>query len=260
MTSITPFGQTGPYRNYKGGEIVAYATSGRGTPLSYTVPTSREAGIWTPPGLTADPSGHLLAAVGNGASGVGKGSYDHSDSVLAFTPTLTLADSFSPSTWRTDNDADKDLGSQGPTVVGSYVFQAGKSGTAYVLRRTRLGGIGGQVSKATVCRSFGGTAQRQGVVYAPCTDGVRAVRVDAKGRMHVLWHASASVNGSPTYGGGRIFSIDAGGGVLHALSLTTGHTTQSVKVGVTSRFATVAEYGRTVYVPTLSGLTVVRTS
>jgi crotonobetainyl-CoA:carnitine CoA-transferase CaiB-like acyl-CoA transferase len=28
MTSITPFGQTGPYREYKGSEIVAYATSG----------------------------------------------------------------------------------------------------------------------------------------------------------------------------------------------------------------------------------------
>lgn len=28
MTSITPFGQTGPYRRYKGNEIVAYATSG----------------------------------------------------------------------------------------------------------------------------------------------------------------------------------------------------------------------------------------
>jgi crotonobetainyl-CoA:carnitine CoA-transferase CaiB-like acyl-CoA transferase len=28
MTSITPFGQTGPYRDYKGSEIVAYATSG----------------------------------------------------------------------------------------------------------------------------------------------------------------------------------------------------------------------------------------
>jgi crotonobetainyl-CoA:carnitine CoA-transferase CaiB-like acyl-CoA transferase len=28
MTSITPFGQTGPYRSYKGDEIVTYATSG----------------------------------------------------------------------------------------------------------------------------------------------------------------------------------------------------------------------------------------
>jgi crotonobetainyl-CoA:carnitine CoA-transferase CaiB-like acyl-CoA transferase len=28
MTSITPFGQTGPYSHYKGEEIVAYATGG----------------------------------------------------------------------------------------------------------------------------------------------------------------------------------------------------------------------------------------
>ena len=28
MTSITPFGQTGPYRHYEGDEIIAYATSG----------------------------------------------------------------------------------------------------------------------------------------------------------------------------------------------------------------------------------------
>jgi outer membrane protein assembly factor BamB len=255
-----PFGGlAGDCAQYKG-RIIAYPITGRGSSVvSYTVPTAREAGIWTPPGLTADNAKHILAAVGNGASG-STGPYDHSDSVLEFSRTLRLTDSYSPSTWRPDNDADKDLGSQGPALIGKYVFQAGKSGTAYVLRRDHLGGIGGQVSKATVCKSFGGTAQRLDVVYVPCTDGVRAVRVDAKGRMHVLWHAAAAVAGSPTYGGGRIFSLDATGGVLHALSLTTGRTTQSVAVGATSRFATVAEYGRTVYVPTLSGLTVVRTS
>ena len=254
-----PFGGlAGDCGQYKG-RVVAYPLTGKGKVVSYTVPTAREAGIWTPPGLTAAPGGKLLAAVGNGASGVGD-AYDHSDSVLEFSHTLKLTDSFSPSTWPTDNDADKDLGSQGPALVGSYVFQAGKSGTAYVLRRTKLGGIGRQVSKATVCKSFGGTAVRKGVVYVPCTDGVRAVRVDAKGHLHVLWHASASVAGSTTYGGGRIFSIDATNGVLHALSLSTGKTTQSVTVGATSRFATVAEYGRFVYVPTLTGLTVVRTS
>ena len=254
-----PFGGlAGDCAQYKG-RVVAYPLTGAGKVVSFTVPTAREAGIWTPPGLTADAAGHLFAAVGNGASGA-KGPYDHSDSVLEFSPTLTLTDSFSPTTWRPDNDADKDLGSQGPALVGSYVFQAGKSGTAYVLRRTRLGGIGGQVSKATVCKSFGGTAVHGSVVYVPCTDGVRAVRVDAEGHLHVLWHASSTVAGSTTYGGGRIFSIDAGGGVLHALSLSTGRTTQSIKVGTTSRFATVAEYGRLVYVPTLTGLTVVRTS
>ncbi|WP_375501918.1 PQQ-binding-like beta-propeller repeat protein [uncultured Jatrophihabitans sp.] len=255
-----PFGGlAGDCGQYKG-RVIAYPITGTGSKVySYTVPTSREAGIWTPPGPTADSAKHILVAVGNGASG-STGRYDHSDSVLELSRTLRLTDSFSPTTWRPDNDADKDLGSQGPAIVGNYVFQAGKSGTAYVLRRDRLGGIGGQVSQATVCRSFGGTARRLDVVYVPCADGVRAVRVDARGRMHILWHAADSVAGSPTYGGGRLFSIDAVNGVLHALSLTTGRTTQSVDVGVTSRFATVAEYGRLIYVPTQAGLTVVRTS
>ena len=254
-----PFGGlAGDCGQYKG-RVVAYPITGKGSKVySYTVPTAREAGIWTPPGLTADNAKHILAAVGNGASGA-SGPYDHSDSVLELSRTLRLTDSFSPSTWRPDNDADKDLGSQGPAITGSYIFQAGKSGTAYVLRRTALGGIGGQVSKATVCASFGGTAHRGAVVYVPCVDGVRAVRVDTAGRMHILWHAATTITGSPVYGGGRLFSLDTSG-VLHALSVSNGTTTQSIAVGATSRFATPAEYGRTIYVPTLAGLTVVRTS
>ena len=122
--------------------------------IAYTVPTAREAGIWAPPGPVQDAAGHLFVSVGNGASGVGD-PYDHSDSVLELTGSR-LTDSFSPSTWPTDNEADLDLGSQGPALVGNrWVFIAGKSGTAYVLRQGGLGGIGGQVAKAAVCRSFG---------------------------------------------------------------------------------------------------------
>ena len=62
--------------------------------------------------------------------------YDYSDSVLALNTSAQLVDSYSPTTWATDNDADKDLGSQGPAIVGQWIFQAGKSGTAYVLRRS----------------------------------------------------------------------------------------------------------------------------
>ena len=36
MTSITPFGQTGPYRDYKGGDLITYHTSGAG----HTTPRS----------------------------------------------------------------------------------------------------------------------------------------------------------------------------------------------------------------------------
>ena len=138
-----------------------------------------------------------------------------------------LVDSFSPTTWQTDNDNDHDLGSQGPALVGRWVFQAGKSGTAYVLRRDHLGGIGGEVSQANVCMSFGGTAVVGNTVYVPCTDGVRAVAIDDAGTMHVLWHvASSSITGSPVVGGGRVWTLDPTAGVLHALDPKTGVRTR----------------------------------
>lgn len=252
-----PFGGlAGDCGAYKG-RVVGILTSGAGTPSVYTVPTTREAGIWTPPGPSLDAYGHLLVAVGNGESGPGD-RYDFSDSVLQLDGNR-LTGSFSPTTWATDNAADLDLGSQGPTVVGrSWVFIAGKSGTAYVLRQNALGGIGGQVSSAPICRSFGGTAVVADVVYVPCTDGVRAVRISARGTMTVLWRANASVTGSPVVGGGRVWSLDVGAGRLHALDPRTGRTVSSTAVGSVTRFATPALSRSRVIVPTKSGFTIVR--
>ncbi|HVU91701.1 MAG TPA: PQQ-binding-like beta-propeller repeat protein [Jatrophihabitans sp.] len=253
-----PFGGlAGDCGQYKG-RVVGYSLSGKGNPVSFTVPTAREAGIWTPPGPASDRAGHILVAVGNGASGVGD-RYDYSDSVLELSQTLHRTDSFSPRNWARENDGDVDLGSQGPAIAGPWIFQAGKSGTAYVLRRTHLGGIGGQVSSASVCRSFGGTAVHGDVVFVPCTDGLRAVRIDAKGVMHILWHAPGNITGSPVLGGGRVWALDPGGGRLYDLSMSTGKVYGSVAVGTANRFATPAIYGRDVSVPTLRGLAVVHT-
>lgn len=254
-----PFGGLlGDCGGYKG-RVVGVRLDGSGPPIAYTVPTEREAGIWAPPGPAVDAAGHLYVAVGNGASGRGD-PYDHSDSVLELDTGARLLDSFSPKTWPSDNENDADLGSQGPALVGRWVFQAGKSGTGYVLRRDHLGGIGGEQSSADVCRSFGGTAVVGSTVYVPCTDGVRAVRIDGNGRLHVLWHAARSTAGSPVVGGGRVWALDQDAGVLHALDSRTGRSQAQANVGATSRFATPAIYGRDVLVPTLAGLTVVRTS
>jgi outer membrane protein assembly factor BamB len=97
-------------------------------------------------------------------------------------------------------------------------------------------------------------------VYVPCTDGVRAVRIDSGGHLHRVWHASSSITGSPVVGGGRVWSLDPEGGTLYALSPSNGHVLRQVDVGTTSRFATPALYGNLVVVPTLAGLTVVRAS
>jgi outer membrane protein assembly factor BamB len=255
-----PFGgRNGDCGDYKG-RLVGVRLDGSGAPVSYTVPTTREAGMWTPPGAVVDASGRLLAAVGNGESGPGD-RYDYSDSILAIDPAdATLTDSFSPTTWASDNADDLDLGSQGPALVGTkWVFAAGKSGMAYVLRQNAFGGIGGQVSQASVCRSFGGTAVDGDVVYVPCTDGLRAVRIGATGAMTMLWQASESIAGSPVVGGGRVWSLAVGDGVLHALDPASGRSLAQVSVGVTSRFATPALSGTRILVPTLGGLTIVAT-
>lgn len=254
-----PFGGLlGDCGGYKG-RVVGVKLDGSGASVAYTVPTTREAGIWTPPGPTVDRTGDLFVAVGNGESGVGD-PYDHSDSVLRLGTDAKLLDSFSPKSWASDNDNDLDLGSQGPALVGRWVFQAGKSSTAYVLDRDHLGGIGGEVSSARVCASYGGTAVVRDVVYVPCTDGVRAVRIDGTGSMHVLWHADESITGSPVVGGGRVWTLDPTAGVLHALDPKTGESRERVDVGASSRFATPAIYGRDVLVPTMTGLTIVETS
>jgi outer membrane protein assembly factor BamB len=253
-----PFGGlAGDCGGYKG-RLVGVPLNGRGTAVRYTVPTTREAGMWQPSGPTVDALGRLLVAVGNGAAGPGD-PYDHSDSVLQLSPRGRLQQFFAPSGWAQENAGDVDLGSIGPALVGTrWLVQAGKSDRVYVLRQGHLGGIGGQVSSASIAPAFGGTAVKGDVVYLPTTDGLRAVRVDSTGHLHVLWHASSSVIGSPVVGGGRVWSLDPYAGVLHSLSPSTGSTLAQVTVGPTSRFATPALYQDRILIPTLSGLTIVQ--
>ncbi len=238
------------------GSVVGVALDNPRAPLShFTVPTAREGGIWATPGPVENPGGGILVAVGNGASGAEdpNGPYDHSDSVLKLVADQ-IQDSFSPSTWREDNRVDADLGSQGPAIVGSWVFIVGKSGTAYVLHRSALGGIGGEVSQGSLCASFGGTAVLGSVVYVPCTDGLRAVRINSNGTMTVLWHAPSGITGSPVIGGGRLWALDTGAGVLHMLDPATGAGRGSVSAGAVTRFATPALWKNAVLVGTVTGV------
>ncbi len=242
-------GDCGSYR----GSFTGVVLSNPNAPLySFTVPTAREGGIWTPPGLTVDPRGGILVSVGNGATTT-SGAYDHSDSILKIGSGARIVDSFSPASWRTDNANDLDLGSQGPAIVGNFIFAAGKSGTAYVLNRARLGGIGGQVSQTSLCRSFGGTAVSGNVVYVPCTDGLRAVRINSNGTLTVLWHAASSITGSPVVGAGAVFSLDTSAGVLNILNPANGAVRYAIPVGRVTRFATPALSGNSVYIGTATG-------
>ena len=251
--------QAGDCGNYKG-RVVGVPLDGGSNVVFYSPPTRRGGGIWNPNGPTVDAAGHLLVVSANGAAFPGD-AYDHTNSVLELDANTKVIDSFAPTDWAANNQGDVGLGSQGVALIGTkWAVLGGKSGPVYVLKQGDLGGIGGQVDVQNICQSFGGAAVDGAVVYLPCTDGVRAVRVDDAGQLHALWHASDSITGSPVIGGGRIWVLDTGAGVLHALDPSTGKSLGQVDVGVANRFATPALYGADVIVPTLAGIAVVRAS
>jgi outer membrane protein assembly factor BamB len=249
----------GDCSDYKG-RVVGVNLDGTGVPVEFQPSVNRQGGIWNPAGPTVDAAGHMYVVSANGSTFPGA-PYDHTNSVLEVSSSGKLLSSFAPTDWAQNNEGDVGLGSQGVALVGTqWAVLGGKSGPVYVLRQGDLGGIGGQVSVTDVCLSFGGSAVDGNVVYLPCTDGVRAVRVDSAGQLHVLWHASGQIAGSPVVGGGRVWALDQYGGVLHALNPANGQTLEQVSVGVTSRFATPAIYGSLVLVPTIAGVTFVQAS
>jgi polyvinyl alcohol dehydrogenase (cytochrome) len=240
------FGDCGNYI----GSVVAAPTTGTGPLRSYAVPTSREAGIWAPGG-GAVHNGRLFYAVGNGES---TQDYDHSDSILALTPELSLADSFSPAQWSADNASDLDLGSMSPAVVGERVLTVGKRGVGYLLDTARLGGIGGQLTRQPVCQAFGGPAVAGSTVYIPCTDRTRAVDVDPAGNVRPRWQAAAPSDGSPVVGGGAVWVTDTDRGILYALDPSTGAVRQQIDVADLPHFASPTLATNHAYLGTNSGV------
>jgi outer membrane protein assembly factor BamB len=250
------FGDCGDYL----GRVVGAPVTG-GAPLStFAVPTTREGGIWGPPGPVGLPGGDLLVSTGNGEA-VG-GAWDHSDSILRLSPTLELRDGFAPVGWAQENSVDADLGSTGPVLLpgGHRVLAAGKGGGVYLADVDRLGGVGGQLAQLSECRSFGGSAVAAGsgggaVAYLPCSEGLTQFTVGADDRLTQGWR-SADVNSSPVLVGHTVWAVN-NAGVLHGLDAATGAARATVTVGAASRFATPAVSGTALVVPTLTGVTAV---
>jgi hypothetical protein len=242
------YGDCGDYHGW----VVAARTDGTGALLTYQVPTTREGGIWAPPGAVLDAQGTLYVAVGNGAAT--GGAWDHSDAVLRLAPSLQLLDGFAPHQWAQDNAGDADLGSMGPVLLpGGLIFADGKSGQGYLLRADHLGGVGGQAQALAFCHAYGGAAVSGATAIIPCTEGLRQLRLMDGPRVVVGWRAPGNITGSPVIGGQTVYALDPGG-TLYALDLASGAVRAQVAVGGTSRFATpTLAHGR-VFVGTLAGV------
>ncbi len=246
-------GDCGQYQ----GEVVGVPTTGSGPTISYQVPVAREGAVWATGGPVIDASGNLYVSVGNGSSTT---TYDGSDSVVELSPTLALLSRFAPSGWAHDNATDADLGSLSPVLVpGGWVFIAGKSGTGYVLKQGALGGIGGEIHSATVCRGFGGAAIEGSTIYLPCSSGLRMIQIGAGGTITPGWQVSSTTaTGPPVVGGGAVWSVSISTGKLFALSEADGSVLASISVGSVPHFDAPTLWDGLVLVGTLSGVVAVK--
>jgi outer membrane protein assembly factor BamB len=246
---ITFGGLAGDCGQYKGA-VISLKANGQLGGTAWVTPTAREGGIWAPGGPVVLGDNSVLVAIGNGAST--SGAYDGSDSVTRVSPTSKRLDYFAPTTWASDNASDLDLGSLTPALTTTgYVLQVGKSGRAYTMRSTHLGGVGGQIATGNLCKAFGVAAVTGSTVYLPCTTGIARVDVDASGHFKQLW-SFAGATSSPVAGNGALYAV-AGSNLL-AIS-GAGRQLGSIALGATtSRFATPALAGSKVFVGTNSGV------
>jgi hypothetical protein len=251
------YGDCGQYL----GRVVAAPVSGSGALTDFAVPTSREAGIWSPAGPSALPDADILVTTGNGAAEGGP--WDRSDSVLRLTPSLQLKDGFAPAEWAQENSEDADLGSTGPVVLpgARQVLAAGKGGAIYLLDVDAFGGVGGQRAQLSDCQSYGGAAATPGpagtaLAYLPCRSGLLQVVVGPGEQLARGWQAPRNVTGSPIVVGQTVWVVQQNG-TLNALDARDGRVVATVPVGAASRFATPAASGSALFVPTLAGITAV---
>lgn len=227
-------GDCGPYHGY----VVAVPLTG-GQALAYRVPSAREAGIWSPMGVTLDPSGNVYFVTGNGAPA---GSFDYSNSVIELSPDLAVKSYFAPSNWMALSASDTDLGALGATVLpaSNAVLAVGKDGVAYLLRAGNLGGVGGEQARLHICGgAYGGTAWSDGVVYVPCTDGLYAVAVGATS-LSVRWRNGDVTSASPIVAAGAVWAINPSTATLYALDPSSGAVRYSVSLGAAMHFSTPA--------------------
>ncbi len=247
-------GDCGSFHGY----LVSVPTSGKGVGY-YRVGTQGAAGMWQPSGPSVDGSGLVYVVSGNGRAT--SGAWDGGNAVHVVDPvTLRRRDFFAESTWAQGNRDDSDLGSAGALLFQGRIWVQGKTSTGYVLDLHHLGGVGHplQTVKGACDRQFGGAATHGGSVFAPCTDGLRQLYVRPNRTVRLGWKAPSNVTGSPVVGGGAVWSLDTGAGMLYELDERSGRVVHTVGVGAVVRFATPALSGSLLFVGTRSGITAVK--
>ena len=209
------------------GWVLAYSLANNGTHYSYEVPSTGEADVWEPEGISVDSAGYLYIVTGDSTATTAQ-PFDYGVSVIKLSPKLAVVGYFSPSDYLTLDQNDMDLSTTGATLLpNNLVFSIGKEGVGYLLNSSDLGGVGGQLASLQVCPTggaWGATAYFAGVVYVPCSDGLDAVAVNGGSHpgLTSLWNVTGFFAGPPIIAAGAVWTFDIFNGTLFALNPQTG--------------------------------------
>jgi outer membrane protein assembly factor BamB len=190
------------------GRLVAVNEDGTGSPTVFTVGANGGGGGiggnsgWAG-AVSVDPTdGSLLVATGPGTGG---GIADSADSVLRLSPGLTQLESFTPLNWISQTNADIEMSSAPVVVGGNRVFAMNQGGTGYLLDAGTLG----ELYSAQVCAGSGSgsVAVNGSFIYAPCSDGLVALKVASDGMsFSTAWAAAGTNAGTPILSGGLVWT------------------------------------------------------
>ncbi len=232
------FGMGGNYgdcASYRG-RVISVPEAG-GAAETFTVdsaPGQSQGAVWMGGAApVVDAGANVWVSVGNGSVTSPTSTFDHSDSLLELSPTMTLLQYFAPTNWRANNANDLDLSTAPALLSDGQVIVAGKSRIVYLLDGAALGGIGHEESSLPdACNDDidGGVAVEGTTVFLPCLSGTIAIRASlAPSRLRVLWRSSVG-GGPPIVAGGLVWTIGQDG-TLFGLDPSTGAQREHAVVG-----------------------------
>jgi outer membrane protein assembly factor BamB len=228
------YGDCGTYR----GRVAAVPEAG-GSPRFFTVDSAAgesQGAIWMGGAAPViDGHGNIWVVSGNGSVDDSSHAYDYGVAALELSSSLRLEQYFTPADWASRNQSDLDMSAAPVLLPSGQVLVADKSGTAYLLNGSHLGGIGGEQAKLNACEGAidGGGAMLGMTVFLPCLAGITAVQVTAAPPgLRLLW-SSGFGSGPPLVAGGLVWSIGRDD-VLYGLDQGTGKIRQQVTVGASA--------------------------
>jgi outer membrane protein assembly factor BamB len=250
---IIPYGgNDGDCSTYHGW-LVSVAESGAGTQPTFEVDSAQgesQGAIWgAGDGPSQDAAGDLFVETGNGNSSTA----DYQESVVELGAGVNVIAHWTAPNWKTLDNTDTDLGSSEPLPLpGGLLFVAGKDGIGRLVSSTGLG-TSGQVFSAQVCGSggvYGASLYRAGVIYIPCSGGLRAVSLSGAGFTPLAgFTAPGGASGPPIFAGGLVWSTGwRGSGLLYGLDPATGAIRFQTNLGGFEHFATPSAGGGRLFV------------